>query len=150
MAQHPNLTRRSIIVACVLATLSGRSAEAGDELVILVNARNPTSQMSVAEAQNYFLGRTAFWHGVVPVKLIVRPASIPAGQQFYEKIAQMSAQAFAQHWSKQQLSGKGVAPATVSGASEVAAEVAKTPGSLSFVLASEAWQLSGVKIIPLR
>jgi ABC-type phosphate transport system substrate-binding protein len=144
-----HLVRRSFLLFLIVVAVSLPS-QAGDTIVLLINARNPTAELSRGEVTNYFTGKTAFWHGVVPVKVVTRPGSSPAGKAFYEPVLSMTPQAFEQHWSKLQLAGKGVTPVTLGGAGEVAAVVAKTPGAIGFVLASEAWQLDGVKIIPLR
>lgn len=143
------LLRRSFLLAifCFFATTE---IQAGDEVVLLLNARNPTASVSRGDVSNLFTGKTAFWHGVVPVKVLVRPGTSSAGKAFYEPILGMNAQSFAQHWSKLQLSGKGIAPTTVGSAEEMAGMIAKTPGGVGFVLASEAWKIDGVKVIQIR
>jgi len=132
------------------ATLTAR-AQSDEGVVVLVNARNPTNALALAEAKKLFLGQTSFWHGVVPVKIVTRPDSSPAAKAFFALIGQ-SAQSFQKQWNELQLAGRGVAPKAVGSIQDVATAVAQTPGGISFALASEAWnvQLKGVKIIPIR
>ena len=142
------------LLFAVVAQLSGtRSARAqsDDSVVVIIIARNPTNALGVAEAKKLFLGQTAFWHGVVPVKITTRPEASPAAKAFYSLLGH-TPQSFQKQWDELQLAGRGVAPRPLGPIQDVAAAVAKTPGGISFGLASEAWnvQLKGVKIIPVR
>ena len=137
-------------VALAVALPATAVAGSGDKVVILLNARNPTAKLTKAQIQNFFLGATAFWHGVVPAKVIVRPATGEAGKAFYGPVLGRSAQGFAKHWDKLQLSGRAVAPTTARTVQDVAKAVAGSPGAISFALASEAWQLSGIKVVELE
>jgi ABC-type phosphate transport system substrate-binding protein len=136
-----------------LALLGSRAgAEENDGVVVLLNARNPTQALGKTELSKMFLGQTAFWHGVVPVKLVLRPDGSIVAKTFYEMALGMSPQAFRKHWDEVQLSGRGVAPKPLTTPEEVANAVASTPGGIGYALASEAWKLNhkGVKIIQLR
>ena len=121
----------------------------GDNLVLLVNARNPTTAISPGEAKKIYLGNKAFWHGVVPIKVLQRPPGTAAEQAFMEQIMGMTSQRFAAHWSSRELAGKGVTPEAVADAAEIAKIVAATPGGIAYLLASEAWATNnpGVRII---
>ena len=138
------------VVAPLSATRPAR-AQSDDGVVAIINARNPTNALGVAEAKKLFLGQTAFWHGVVPVKITTRPEAAPAAKAFYALLGHTS-QSFQKQWDELQLAGRGVSPRPIGPIQDVAAAVAKAPGGISFGLASEAWnlQLKGVKIIPIR
>jgi ABC-type phosphate transport system substrate-binding protein len=126
-------------------------AQSDETLVVIINARNPTNALALAEAKKLFTGQTSFWHGVVPVKLLTRPASSAPAKAFYALLG-LTAQSYQKQWDELQLAGRGVAPKSMASLQDVANAVAQTPGGLSFALASEAWnvQLKGVKIIPVR
>jgi ABC-type phosphate transport system substrate-binding protein len=151
-----NLTRR----LCVLGLLSlgvaslvvSVRAQSEEGVVVLLNARNPTQSLSNTEISKMFLGQTAFWHGVVPVKVLVRPDGNLAAKTFYETALGMTPQAFRKHWDEVQLSGRGVAPKQIASADEMAAAVAAAPGAIGYALASEAWKLNtkAVKVIQVR
>ena len=154
-------TRRRCTAALVSALLMwfgvaavarrGASAQSDDAVVVLVNARNPTNALAIAEAKKVFLGQTSFWHGVVPIKLVTRPDASPAAKAFYGLLG-MTPQAYQKQWNELQLAGRGVLPKPVASIQDVANAVAQMPGGIGFALASEAWntQLKGVKIIPVR
>jgi ABC-type phosphate transport system substrate-binding protein len=153
LSRRHSLVTFAFVVALVLSGSSERPAraQAKDGVVLVVNARNPTQRLSKAEAAKLFLGQTAFWHGVVGVKIIVRPDDSAASKQFYGKVLDMTPQAFRSHWDKLQLSGRAVAPEVIGSIDEVARKVAATPGGLAFALASETWiDLKGIKLIEVR
>lgn len=122
-------------------------AQSDDAVVILLNARNPTQTLSKGDLTKIFLGQTAFWHGVVPVKVLIRPDGSQAAKVFYEKVLSTTPQAFRKHWDELQLAGRGVAPRVIGGVEELAQAIAQSPGSIGFALASEAWSINGNKSI---
>jgi hypothetical protein len=144
----------SVLAALSLAadTHSHKAGAQSEEgVVVIINARNPTNTLAVAEVRKLFLGQTAFWHGVVPVKAVVRPESSAPAKAFFSLIG-ISGQAFQKQWDELQLAGRGVAPKSLGSIQDVATAVSQVPGGIGYALASEAWsvQLKGVKVIPLR
>jgi ABC-type phosphate transport system substrate-binding protein len=137
--------------AALLTTLLEREAAAQEEdaVVLVVNERNPTRTLEIAQIKKLFLGQTAFWHGVVPVKILVRPDQSKPAQAFYGPILGMTPQAFRKHWDELQLAGRGVAPKSCATAQELSAGIASNPGGLGFALTSEAWQMPGVKVLDI-
>lgn len=133
-------------------TASRASAQDQNRVVAVVNARNPTPVLPSKEATKLFLGRTAFWHGVVPVKLLLRPDNSEAARVFCPTVLNMTPAGFRKHWQERQLSGRGQAPEVLGTIQEIAAAVAKVPGAISFALQSEAWQLNvpGVRVIAIQ
>jgi ABC-type phosphate transport system substrate-binding protein len=131
---------------------AGVQAQADDGVVIVLNARNPTQTLSPADISKIFLGRTAFWHGVVPVKVMVRPDGSAAAKAFYGSVLKMTPQAFRKHWDELQLSGRGVAPKAYAAAEEMAQSIAQSPGGIGFALTSEVWKIQnkGMKVVNIR
>jgi ABC-type phosphate transport system substrate-binding protein len=122
-------------------------AQSEDAVVILLNARNPTQTLGKGDLVKIFLGQTAFWHGVVPVKVLIRPDGSQAAKVFYEKMLSTTPQAFRKHWDELQRAGRGVAPRVLGSVEDLAQAVTQAPGSIGFALASEAWALNGNKSI---
>lgn len=140
------------MVALALATVPAAAQQPdGNQLVVVLHARNPTRSMTSAQLKNLMLGNVGFWHGVVPVKLFVRPANTPAAQTLFDKVLQLPATRFNEQWTARQLAGQGIAPTIIATPEQVIAEVAKVPGAVGVMLQSEAWsvQLTGVNVIPL-
>lgn len=161
---NPQNSRRQAVVWLAISLLSAAlltfgwlsgtnvKAQTDEGVVIIVNARNPTQTLSPTEASKIFLGHTAFWHGVVPVKLLLRPDGSVVAKMFYESVLKMTPQAFRKHWDELQLSGRGVAPKAIGGAEELAQNIAQAPGAIGFALSSEVWKLQnkGIKIVTIR
>lgn len=151
------LTRRRLmgLVAGSLAVAAvspvGWAQSSGDPIVVLLNARNPTRRLSQGQLKNLYLGNVAFWNGVVPVKLFVRPAEAGISKMFYDEMLKMSAQRFDSHWTSRQLAGKGVPPEVVPAADALAEKIRSVPGGIGIMLASEAWDAppDGVRILEL-
>ncbi|HEX6241725.1 MAG TPA: hypothetical protein VFZ61_12545 [Polyangiales bacterium] len=140
------------LIAPSLGKHGSAMAQSEEGVVIVLNARNPTSALSASEASKIFLGQTAFWHGVVPVKVMIRPDGSIAAKMFYESVLKQTPQAFRKHWDELQLSGRGVAPKAYGSAEELAAAVAGAPGGIGFALSSEIWKVQnkGIKVINIR
>lgn len=147
---RPFLSRRGLLTASgVMLFGLDALAQSNDEVVVLLNARNPTQSLPRAGLVKLFLGQTAFWHGVVPVRLLIRPDASKAAAAFYKPILDRTPQAFRKHWDEIQLAGKGVAPKVCDTLEALAKEVSSAPGAIGFGLASEAWQVTGVKSFPV-
>jgi hypothetical protein len=141
------------LAALVVIPGSAASQQAdGNQLVVVLNARNPTRRMTAEQLKNLMLGNVAFWHGVVPVKLFVRPSNSPAAQALFDKVLDLPASRFNEHWTAKQLAGQGISPTVLATPEQVVAEVAKVPGAVGIMLQSEAWgaQLTGVNVFPLN
>lgn len=157
MSSSRILTRRSftaglgttIAGGVLIVGLEGDAVAQAGNVVVLLNARNPTPALSRDEAYKYFFGQTAFWHGVVPVKVFVPADGSESAKAFYEPVMNTTAQAFRKHWNELQLAGRGVAPKELA-IGELAQTIAKTPGGIGFALASEAWQIPGVKGVSVK
>jgi ABC-type phosphate transport system substrate-binding protein len=127
-------------------------AQSDEGVVLLLNARNPTQFLTGAETSKIFLGQTAFWHGVVAIKVMIRPDTSQASKLFYRTVLNQTPQAFRKHWDELQLSGRAVAPKVYASAEELAQAIAQTPGAIGFALNSELWkvQTKGIKIVNIR
>ena len=145
-----------LAVALCISTSAGdhhrARAQSDEGVVLLLNARNPTQFLSSAETAKIFLGQTAFWHGVVAIKVMIRPDTSNASKLFYRTVLKQTPQAFRKHWDELQLSGRGVAPKVYASAEELAQAIAQTPGAIGFALNSELWkvQTKGIKIVNIR
>lgn len=124
----------------------------GDQLAVMLNARNPSRTVTAAQLRSILQGTTAFWHGVVPIRVFIRGASSPAGEAMFQLIG-MTPHRFAEHWQARQLAGQGVAPVTVPSVERLVTEVGRSPGAVGIMLASEAWSLrdaNGVRVVPVE
>lgn len=137
-------------IAMLVAVAGAPAHAAPADYVVVINARNPTASIGVDELKKIFLGQTAFWHGVVPMTVIMRPPGSDVGGGFLADVLQTSAQKYERTWASKQLSGQGIAPTNAASTEELVQGVASRPGAIGFLLASEAWSLPDtVKSIPI-
>lgn len=144
---------RTFFVAISLAVLTATSAlEArADEIVVVVHARNPSKTLSRADLRAMLTGNKAFWHGVVPVKAVLRTPTSEAGKTLFAEVLSMEPSQFSAQWNSRQLAGQGVAPETVGDAAAAMAKVGTVPGGLTIVTRAEAASApANVKIIPVE
>lgn len=153
------LGRRPFLAAAIAALMllgvysAAVTAEPGsDDVVMVLNARNPTTELSRSEVKSLYMGSTSFWNGVVPVQLVVRTPEAAASEAFFEQVLGLSAQRFDGHWASRQLSGQGVAPVKLATSDEVVNRVRSSPGAIGFVLASEMWEVKpdGVRVVEVK
>jgi hypothetical protein len=141
----------ALAILLLLTSAVPSAARAAEELVVVVNARNPSKRLTRAELRAMLTGNRSFWHGVVPVKAVVRSPKSAAGQRLFAGVLAMEPGQFSAHWTARQLAGQGVAPEAVATAADVAARVAAAPGGVGVVTRDEAGALPAtVKVIPLE
>jgi hypothetical protein len=130
------------------AASPARPAGSPDVLVVVVSSRAGAGSLGRDAIRNIYFGKTAFWPNNTPVRAYNRPAGSAAARKFYRSILGTSAGAFREHWNELQLSGGGIAPATVTSAESLVARVAGASGAIGYVLESELPpDLSGVRLI---
>lgn len=128
-----------------------RPAGSPDVLVVVVSSRAGSASLSREEIRNIYTGKTTFWPNNTPVRAYNRPAGSPAGRKFFRSLLGMSASAFREHWNELQLSGGGIAPATVTSAESILARVAGASGAIGYVLESELpAAVPGVRLIRFK
>lgn len=133
------------------AAASQRPAGSPDVLVVVVSSRAGAGSLSREEIRNIYTGKTTFWPNNTPVRAYNRPAGSQAGRKFFRSLLGMSSSAFREHWNELQLSGGGIAPATVTSAESILARVAGASGAIGYVLESELpADVSGVRLIRFK
>lgn len=139
----------SIAIALVALVSPAPSRAGGDDLVLILNAKNSASP-DLAAAKKLFLGEVGFWPGNLAVHGFVRPAGAPPGDAFYRAIGVAPAR-FKRIWQEKELSGQGTGPEAIGAAPGVVAKVAADPGGIGVALADEvAAGAAGVRLVPLR
>jgi ABC-type phosphate transport system substrate-binding protein len=120
-------------------------------LVVVVSSRAGSAGLSREEIRNIYTGKTTFWPNNTPVRAYNRPAGSPAGRKFFRSLLGMSSSSFREHWNELQLSGGGIAPATVTSAESILARVAGASGAIGYVLESELpADVPGVRLIRFK
>jgi hypothetical protein len=122
-----------------------------DVLVVMVSSRAGGGNLGREQIRNIYFGKTTFWANNTPVRVYNRPSGSAAGRKFFRSVLGMSAGAFREHWNELQLSGGGIAPATVGSAESIVARIAGGPGAIGYALESELpADVSGVRLIRFK
>jgi ABC-type phosphate transport system substrate-binding protein len=122
-------TIRSALAAAMAAAITavGVAAPAGAETVVIVNPKNMVTHMQVAQAAQYFLGKSTL---LTPVDL---SESSPLRSDFYMKIAGKDQDQVKAIWSKIVFTGKGFPPKEYNTSAEVKKAIAADPVAIGYI-----------------
>ncbi len=119
------------LIAVLWAWAGGRHA-AAESVVVVVNAANPTGELSNDEVSKMFLKKTARWASgerVMPVDLIDSSALREA---FSKQIHGKGTAAVKAYWQKMIFSGHDVPPPEKTSIGEALAYVRGNPGAIGY------------------
>jgi ABC-type phosphate transport system substrate-binding protein len=140
--KRPFLTARSAAAASrrILLTLAVLLAGAGvvraEDLVVIVNDKAPVKSVTAKEVKEIFLGEMTFWGDlkIVPIGYVDGAA---VETDFLERVVRVTENVYKTYWIKRIFREGGTPPRKVGGAAEALATLARTPGGIGFVYASE-------------
>jgi ABC-type phosphate transport system substrate-binding protein len=89
-----------------LALFSTHLSARDTSIAVIVNPRNPTQSISLAELRNIFLGTQQFWKDGTQVVPIVRAPSARERDVLLRRVLHMSDLQFQQYWRKRRQSHK--------------------------------------------
>ncbi|MBN4054669.1 hypothetical protein JYT87_03070 [Nitrospira defluvii] len=141
---------KSLIKLAIFIFLLGMPIKAlAGEIVIIVNAENPISNLTPQEVKKYLLKEAISWPHGKKVRSVDRKGSPPERKVFLKAIVGMSTNQLEKYWVSQRYS-KGVPlPPKLSGDQQIIEYVESFAGGISYVNAksiSES-QGSGIKIV---
>lgn len=126
-----------------------------EDLLIIVNARNPTATLNSAEVRKYFLKEHPTWPGGEKVRSVDRTGNAPEKRAFLDRIVKLSDDELEQFWvSKRYEKGIPVPPKLHSD-NEVIEYVLSFDGAIGYVNSksigpSQRSQLKVVNTIPMQ
>jgi len=113
--------RLALVAAMILGT-----AAAHADVVVVVSAKSPVTQLTKAQVADIFLGQGGSQEPVDQDAAAVR-------EEFYSKVAGRSAAQVKTHWAKLSFSGKGTPPKSVGGDDEVKKALAANPNAIGYI-----------------
>jgi len=122
------------------------AAEGGD-VAVIVNPKNPATNISLADLRKMFRGAKHSWAGGIPVKLFVRA---PGSHEriVLLRLVGMSESEYAQYWTAQVFRGEADSEPLSLSSFGMALEAAKAfPGAIAFVDARDIKPGMYVKVI---
>lgn len=125
---------RRTLFACTMFFWGIQSAtSASGELAIIVNASNPSGEITVEQAANIFLGKSRRLPDGTKVIPIDQLEGEGPRAEFYDKVVQKSQSQLNSYWSRQIFTGKGQPPFAVTSDSEVLEFIAANPNMIGYV-----------------
>ncbi len=124
-------------------SLTSSADAAAEKLYAIVGDGISAKEVSKGALKSICMGKTTYWKSGKKVSLLMRPPSSPAGQAIFKTVLKMVPSRYQHYWNEQKLSGRGVAPRSVSAAGKVAKMVGSRAGAIGFISESEKKQLVG-------
>jgi ABC-type phosphate transport system substrate-binding protein len=120
----------TILVAMVLAPSAGAQR---DDIAVIVNPRNSTTNVSSSDLRNIFAGQKHSWSGGVPIKILVRGSGCRERIVLLQ-ILGMSESEYKQYWTAQVVRGEADSePPTLPSFGMVKEALKVFPGAIALV-----------------
>jgi hypothetical protein len=136
--------RSSVAVCLVALALVGGSSvrtatQGGGDVAVVVNPSVPVDGLTFAELRRLLLGDREFWTTGMRVTLLIRAPVARERDAAVREVCQMSEAQFRQHWiGKVFRADAATGPRIVYSADMALEQVIRTPGAMTFVVASAA------------
>jgi ABC-type phosphate transport system substrate-binding protein len=131
--------RRRAFFAIVVVLLCGASARTAAETApapawkLVVNPRNPVTQVSRKELGKIFLKKSTTWSGGSKIQPVDQIVTASVREAFSRSAHGKSARAVKAWWNQQIYSGQGVPPPELAGDAKVLGYVLANPGAIGYV-----------------
>ena len=138
--------RRAIVPAALLAlAFAGFAgavrAQAGREkaisssvMIVVVNAENATTELSMQDLTRIYLGKKTLWDSGARIQAGMLETDQPVIRDFVEKDMQRTVDQYRAYWKHMLFSGGGTAPRTFRTAAQVVEFVSREPGAIGIIL----------------
>jgi ABC-type phosphate transport system substrate-binding protein len=145
------LTRAlSLLLGIVLVLAPAiRRAVAEGAYVVIVNAGNPVSSLSVSEVSELFLKKACNWPDGTKAAPVDFVEGSPVHESFSKGVLGKNPSAVKAYWQKMIFAGREVPPPEKATPEDVVGYVRANPGGIGYVPAGTALG-AGVKILKLR
>jgi hypothetical protein len=136
MAGLSRLRAASLIVFIAIASFAPARAQTRD-IAVVVHSGVTVEGLTLADLRRFLLGDREYWGSGERVTLLLRAPVARERDVAIRDVCQMSEAQFRQHWiAKVFRADTAAAPRIVFSAQAALAQVAQTPGALTFVEAS--------------
>lgn len=130
----PLAFRASLVLSLVLSSvLSLTCVAAMAEVVAVVSAKSPLTDLSKSQIANLFLGNTSLLVLGEPVIPIDLGAGTPLRDEFYARYANKSPAQIRAHWSKLIFTGRGQPPQEVASSKDLKKLIANDPHMIGYL-----------------
>jgi ABC-type phosphate transport system substrate-binding protein len=123
---------KQIALAVFGLALTLSAVRAGD-VVVVVSAQSPVTNISRNQIADIFLGKTNRLPSGEDAVPIDQPEASPVREEFYNKFTGKSDAQIKAHWSKMIFTGRGQPPRQASSSAEVKKLVAENPRAIGYI-----------------
>jgi len=135
-------------LACAFALGPSSASAQSAAYHVVVNAANPATALTVKEASDLFLGKSARWPDGTAVKPVDQSTVSPVRMTFTREVHGKKIDAIVNYWQQMIFSGRGVPPPAKTSDQDVLAYVKANAGAIGYV--SPDAPLAGVKAIVIK
>lgn len=128
-----NKTITATLAASFCLLIARPMPAAADELVIIVNAANPITSLTVQQAKAYFLRKNGTWPGGEKVRPVDRSDETPERKALLSKVIDLPSDGLKRYWLERQYASADQPPASVPDDASVLKFVAFFKGGIGFV-----------------
>ncbi|HEY5994675.1 MAG TPA: phosphate ABC transporter substrate-binding protein [Gallionellaceae bacterium] len=129
-----------IKIFCVLlycaGSLAAQTASAG-ELLVVVGNNSAVGSLDKTQVRNIFLGRVSSFPGGQTATPVDQPESSPLRDEFYVKVANLSAAEVKARWAQLAFTGRGEPPRVADNSKEIKKILNATPGAIGYIKKSD-------------
>jgi ABC-type phosphate transport system substrate-binding protein len=131
----------------LVVVLWARSSSAGsNELLVIVNSRNPVTRLSASELRPIFQTRKSKWEGGALVEPVNLPEKSPQRQMFDRVVLGFDPETTVRYWIDRKVRGEARPPKRLATPAAVLSHVASSPGGIGYLPADGA-PGAGVKVV---
>jgi len=143
--------RRTLAMALALlgaSLLPGATTRAAaEELVVIVNAANPNSALTVQQAKSYFMKKSGAWQNGEKVRPVDREGDSPERKAMLAKVLGLTSDELQRYWLEKQYAAAEQPAASVPDEASVLKFVAFFKGGIGFVTKAALAKAEGVKAV---
>ena len=121
-----------VLVVLVLGLSTALPAEDA-RFKVIVNPKNPTTEIDRELLRNMFLKKRVVWSHGGTIRPIDLSPKLSVRDQFIRKVLKKTPAQLKSYWNQQIFSGKGVPPPEAAAAADVVNFVLANPGAIGYV-----------------
>jgi ABC-type phosphate transport system substrate-binding protein len=127
--------RHRLLIGLILTTLTGlaAAATAGEEVVAVVSAKRPATELNGDQVADIFLGKTSRFPDGSLATPIDQSEDSPAREKFYARFTGKSPAQMKAYWAKIIFTGRGQPPKQVPGSAEAKRVIAQNPNAIGYI-----------------
>lgn len=135
MISKRRLLRSSIAAVLLLSVTAVYADDRSDDIVVVVNAKNTTKDMSIDMLRDVYMKRRTRWSDNTPIMVFTLQPRTPCRKKFERLVLGLSSREAAEYWIARRVRGQGTPPRSLSSGFVLLSVVAQQKGAIGYVSA---------------